>query len=146
MVSITSKLSAKCLDITDGVEQNGAPLQVWTCDAGHPDFKQRWLLRGNEVVHEARSGGPDFCVDIPNNDQTDGSRLQIWQCLGTPQQQWQRTADSRLRIGGQCMDLTDGDFGDGVPVQIWECDGPTPQNQEWVFTPVDSEDMSTIVI
>lgn len=84
LVSISSKKSGKCLDIKDGHEVNGASLQVWSCDPHKPDFKQSWLLRGNEVVHQA-SFGTDFCVDIPDNDQRKGKHLQIWQCGGTPQ-------------------------------------------------------------
>lgn len=137
LVSISSRKSGKCLDLAGGEEKNGAILQVWSCQHTNPDANQRWSRRGNEIVHHSSRGG-ELCVDMTDNNPTDGNHLQVWSCGGTPQQQWVQSGD-KFRVGNACMDLRDGKMSDGAKVQVWNCNSPTPENQQWVITPIGGD-------
>lgn len=129
-VSICSMVRGDlCLDLTDGAEQDGTKLQVWTADPSNPNSNQRWQRRGTEILHHT-ADGRDLCIDIPNNDHSNGNNLQVWTCAGSPQQQWEQDGNA-FRVSNSCMDLTDGITTDGNKIQIWECNGGVNQNQQW---------------
>ncbi|KAJ6451144.1 ricin B lectin domain-containing protein, partial [Mycena sanguinolenta] len=68
----------KCLDVTDGVDENGTKLQIWTCTPG--DTNQQWFSAGQPGTPQIVWAGKNKCVDVTNGDVTNGNVMQIWDC------------------------------------------------------------------
>ncbi|KIJ32587.1 carbohydrate-binding module family 13 protein [Sphaerobolus stellatus SS14] len=69
----------KCLDVTDGVINNGTKLQVWDCNGG---INQQWFPTGTLIRWEGTSLLDPLCIDL--TDGIEGNQLQIWNCAGGP--------------------------------------------------------------
>jgi len=73
-----------CLDVTDGKNTNGNPLQIWTCAKNSSN--QKWTI-GQDLTIQWTGKGK--CVDLTNGSVTAGNRLQLWTCsAGNTNQQW----------------------------------------------------------
>ena len=63
----------KCLDVTNGVDQSGTKLQIFTCGSGN--INQQWQVStGDSGINAVKWAKSNRCVDL-----TDGS-----QSVGTP--------------------------------------------------------------
>ncbi|KAJ7721352.1 ricin B lectin domain-containing protein [Mycena maculata] len=71
-----------CLDVTNGVNEDGTLLQIWSCVEGNTN--QQWLSVGNTL----QWNGTDKCVDLTNGVITDGQPIQIWTCVENDNQFW----------------------------------------------------------
>ncbi|KAJ7054562.1 ricin B lectin domain-containing protein [Mycena amicta] len=85
LVSIISTFSGeKCLDVTNGVQQNGVRVQAWTCNSANPN--QQWKNVGDGSLEWAGTGK---CLDLTNGNTQQGTPIQIWDCSpGNLNQQW----------------------------------------------------------
>ncbi|KAH6871464.1 macrophage activating glycoprotein [Coprinopsis sp. MPI-PUGE-AT-0042] len=76
----------KCLDVTEGVNQDGTKLQIWTCTATG-SINQSWYY--NKWDNNLSWTGRGKCVDLTDGNQADGNRIQIWGCSNkNPNQVW----------------------------------------------------------
>ncbi|KAJ7237422.1 ricin B lectin domain-containing protein [Mycena rebaudengoi] len=62
-----------CWDVKDGVNTNGAKIQVWTCVNGNTN--QRFNHVGGDLGNK--------CVDLTDGSVEDGNQLQIWDCISS---------------------------------------------------------------
>ncbi|KAJ7780111.1 ricin B lectin domain-containing protein [Mycena maculata] len=73
----------KCIDVTNGVNEDGTLLQIWTCVEGNTN--QQWFTVGNTF----QWSGTDKCLDLTDGVITDDNPLQIWTCTGgDSNQEW----------------------------------------------------------
>ncbi|KAF6756835.1 macrofage activating glycoprotein [Ephemerocybe angulata] len=66
----------KCLDVKDGVNQDGSRLQVWTCASENTNQKWNYNKWDNTLEWQ----GKGKCVDLVDGKQDDGTPTQIWSC------------------------------------------------------------------
>ncbi|KAF7341849.1 hypothetical protein MSAN_02040400 [Mycena sanguinolenta] len=93
----------KCIDVTNGVNADGTPLQIWTCVEGSTN--QMWTSISNNTLQWS---GTDKCIDLTNGLITDGNVLQIWTCSENNQnQEWTGTPDPD---NTQTVTLSGGDI------------------------------------
>ncbi|TXT11077.1 hypothetical protein VHUM_01828 [Vanrija humicola] len=106
-----------CVDLKDGVQANGTPLQIWDCDRKNPN--QLWRKDANQMRLFAN---PNLCIDAGVNP-TDGSRVKVWQCYpGLPQQTWVTSGPKKqLKGTNLCLDVTNGNWVNGQQLQVWTC-------------------------
>ncbi|KAH8833145.1 ricin B lectin domain-containing protein [Flagelloscypha sp. PMI_526] len=89
-----------CLDVKGGKNNDGTPLQVWTCTSfsgnTNGDDNRKFdldsgnlLLYGNGREERFVWSGKGKCVDLPKGDTKDGNQLQVWSCSGGPNQNWE---------------------------------------------------------
>ncbi|KAH8833153.1 ricin B lectin domain-containing protein [Flagelloscypha sp. PMI_526] len=90
-----------CLDVQGGRNNDGTPLQVWTCTSfsGNPNGEgnrkfeldsKNLVLYGNGNEERFIWSGKGKCVDLPRGDTKDGNQLQVWGCnpATNPNQRW----------------------------------------------------------
>jgi hypothetical protein len=102
----TLKIGNKCLDVTDGVNQNGVKLQVWTCASGNPN--QQFGHSGGNVLNQPNDiitwlAHPSKCMDLTNGDITNGNQVWAvyyeWQTLNVQQiQLWTCAAGNTNQV------------------------------------------------
>jgi len=78
----------KCLDVTNGNNNSGTKMQIWTC--GTANKNQQWQLttifNGLVNVHLANT---TQCLDLTDGNKGTGTALQIWSCSqNNPNQIW----------------------------------------------------------
>ncbi|KAK1231208.1 hypothetical protein PQX77_005678 [Marasmius sp. AFHP31] len=69
----------KCLDVKDGVNADGAKLQLWTCSPGNTN--QLWISVTDNTWNWA---GTNKCIDLTDGNISDGNQLQLWTCISSP--------------------------------------------------------------
>ncbi|KAJ2918133.1 hypothetical protein MD484_g2246, partial [Candolleomyces efflorescens] len=75
----------KCLDVKDGVNQDGTKLQVWTCSADNANQQWYYSKWDNTVTWT----GKGKCIDVVEGSQADGTLIQVWGCYNkNPNQVW----------------------------------------------------------
>lgn len=74
-----------CLDVTDGVKENGTPLQAWGCYQCNThqvfDFKTPKDTAEGTGNHTIQWSGTGFCLDLTDGNATVGAPVQIWPCV-----------------------------------------------------------------
>ncbi|WOO78987.1 Endo-1,4-beta-xylanase A [Vanrija pseudolonga] len=121
-----------CLDLKDGVQANGTPVQLWQCSTGNRN--QLWDHQ-YDLYTIRPYGRPDLCLDAGTNPQ-DGSKVKVWQCYpGLLQQSWEwfgsrQGFGRKLNGTNLCLDVTDGNFANGTPLQVWKC--YTGSKNQWI--------------
>jgi hypothetical protein len=112
----------KCVDISgDDTGGNGAPVQLWDCQAVAVD--QHWTWTGTALTTLGR------CLDVQGGGTANTTKLQLWDCNGTGAQQWIQQADGSMRNpqSGRCMDSPGGATANGTRLQIYDCNGTAAQ-------------------
>ena len=72
----------KCLDVTDGVVNDGTKLQIWDCVPNSRN--QKWSREGNQFVF-----AKTYCLDVTDGKTDNGTQMQIWTCYSNNiNQQW----------------------------------------------------------
>ncbi|KZV99284.1 ricin B lectin, partial [Exidia glandulosa HHB12029] len=72
----------KCLDVTEGVNEKGTKLQIWSCVAGGSN--QMFTSSANNHIEWLNF---DKCLDVTNGQFKAGTPVQIWQCSTTTKNQ-----------------------------------------------------------
>ncbi len=116
----------KCLDVQGGKDQNGTPVQVYTCN-GSP--AQQWELRGSDDNLSLMNLATYRCLDVDKNSPANGTKIQIWSCNSAPSQTWQTTIRATTSLKntgtGKCLDLHT--FASGNDAQLYTCNGTDAQ-------------------
>jgi len=77
--------NSKCLDVTDGVNNDGTKLQIWSC-ADSSNANQQWFYTTDDRLSWTNHGK---CVDLTDGQMTAGNHIQVWSCSnGNPNQVW----------------------------------------------------------
>ncbi|MGW5651275.1 ricin-type beta-trefoil lectin domain protein [Streptomyces humi] len=71
-----------CLDIANASQDNGATVQLATCNDG---WAQKFNLNSS---HDLVNSVIGKCVDAKDSGTANGTRLQLWDCAGTSNQKW----------------------------------------------------------
>ncbi|KAJ6463477.1 ricin B lectin domain-containing protein [Mycena sanguinolenta] len=78
----------KCMDVTNGENQDGVFLQIWTCVEGSTN--QQFRIGSSEGRSTIEWAGSGKCVDLTNGNSTMGTPIQLWDCDGVNTNQlWQ---------------------------------------------------------
>ncbi|KAK7460690.1 hypothetical protein VKT23_009405 [Stygiomarasmius scandens] len=73
----------KCLDVIDGVEENGTKLQIWTC---YDENTNQQFNAWDDHIAWAHRG---LCLDLIDGNTAGGTFVQIWECSRrNPNQIW----------------------------------------------------------
>lgn len=117
-------LGDRCLDIVDGSNVAGTPVQMWDCYPGSP--QQTWTVRTDGTVRSM-----NLCLDVVDQRTDNGARVQVWTCFAGPNQQWRSRSDGTLinPVSGRCLDVVDNLAANGARLQLWDCFGGP--NQRW---------------
>ncbi len=136
LYGITSKVSAKVLEVTDDSTAAGAKMQQWTnYDAANQQFKVELQSDGYYKITAKHSG---FVLDVPNSSTNNGVQLQQWSDNGTDAQRWEiiDAGDGYYKVisklSGLAMDVRNSSTADGAVVQQYADNGTDAQR--WSFT------------
>lgn len=73
-----------CLDVTDGRNADGTPVQHWTCNGASNSM--RWQPRVDPSTGAwqlvSQVGNRSRCLDVPGASGAEGLQLQIYRCTG----------------------------------------------------------------
>ena len=140
---IINDLSGRCLDVTNGSDADGAPIQIWSCFNPVPG-NQDWLIlnKGNNT-YEVTGVGSGKCLDVTGGGTGDGVQVEQWDCNGGLNQTWLlRPSDSQPFFyqlialnSGKCLDVTGAATGNGARLQQWTCSNAQPTQQLFEFAP-----------
>jgi len=139
----------KCLDVTNGVDQSGTKLQIFTCANGNTN--QKWQATGNDqsTFETVQWVGSTRCVDLTGGSQSPGTPLQIWTCIdGNTHQRWvpqygspsPPSSDATIRFHTPLQPPSAPELcitnegGNNDPVLLSECDPHVQPNLNWMYT------------
>jgi glucoamylase len=114
--------SGKCIDDAAASTNNGAAIQIWTCNGTNA---QSWTWSSGAGTLRIL----DKCIDVTGGATANGTKIQLWDCNGTGAQQWRWRQQSLLMNpqSGRCLDVTGGGTGNGTRLQLWDCNDTAAQ-------------------
>jgi glucoamylase len=112
----------KCVDDAGASTNNGAAIQIWTCNG---TSAQGWGWSSGDGTLRVL----DKCMDATGGGTSNGTPIQLWGCNGTGAQEWRWRQQSRLvnPQSGRCLDVTSGGTSDATRLQIWDCNDTAAQ-------------------
>ncbi|WP_239159778.1 RICIN domain-containing protein [Winogradskya humida] len=113
----------KCVDVTNGSDANGTPVQIWDCNNS---AQQQWTIGADGTI---RALGK--CLDVTGQGTANRTPIQLWDCNGSGGQAWVIESRSHLRNpqSGRYLDVPGGYSANGAGLQIYE--GNTNPWQVW---------------
>jgi hypothetical protein len=114
----------KCIDVVNGINEDGTPLQIWTCAEGNTN--QLWIALTDSTFQWS---GTDKCIDLTNGLINDGNVIQVWTCssgdsnqmwVGAPNPGSAQTVPVAATGGGPYCIAAASD-SDGAEVALVEC-------------------------
>jgi hypothetical protein len=127
--TLVNPVSGRCLDVTGNSSNDGAQVEIWTCNGGS---NQKWTsTAANEL--QVTVNGVTKCLDAYGGGTTDGTKLIIWTCHGGTNQKWNLNSDNTITgvQSGECMDIFGNGTADGTVVELWSCKAAGDNNQRW---------------
>ncbi|KIJ23779.1 carbohydrate-binding module family 13 protein [Sphaerobolus stellatus SS14] len=138
----------RCLDLTDGILDNGNQLQIWDCNQMNNNPNQQWTSAPladpvSEIVNTG-TGESSLCMAADSSDNgapvfaapcSDTTSRKVW---FNPQPGNGNSGSYRLAFGDdgagpvKCLDVTDGVDAPGTRLQLWDCTGGP--NQQFLPT------------
>ena len=108
--------TGKCIDDAGANANNGAAIQIWTCNGTNA---QSWAW--DSVDGTLRVFGK--CMDVAGGGVANGTQVELWDCNGTGAQEWRWRKQNRLinPQSGRCLEVTGGGASDGTQLQLWDC-------------------------
>lgn len=120
--------TGRCLDVSNGSTNNGAPMQMWACNGLR---QQQW---GSQADTRAiYSLGTSMVLDAAGYGTSNGTPLQLWSESSTTNQAWTFTHASLVTNGGRVVDSIGFGTANGSLFQLYD-DGGT-SNQRFTFDP-----------
>jgi beta-glucanase (GH16 family) len=121
--SIIGAGSNRCIDIPGANAVDGAPLQLWDCNA---TVAQQWTFAGDGTVQAMGK-----CMDVAWGSTANGAVVQLVGCNGNAAQKFVLTAAGDLvnPQANKCVDVQNGGTANGSRLQTWDCTGAS--NQKW---------------
>ncbi len=121
--ALVSNWNNKCVDVPDGIFNDGVPVQMWGCNQS---AAQRWT-----AVNGTLQTSNNKCLDVAWGSTANGAAIQIVGCSGNPAQQWVLSAAGDLvnPQANKCIDIADWNGNDRARLQLWDCAGTL--NQKW---------------
>ena len=114
--------SGKCIDDAGASANNGAAIQIWTCNGTNA---QSWTWNSGDGTLRALGK----CMDVTGGGVANGTQIQLWDCNGTGAQEWRWRKQNRLvnPQSGRCLEVTGGGAGDGTRLRLWDCNDTAAQ-------------------
>ena len=114
--------SGKCIDDAGASANNGAAIQIWTCNGTNA---QSWTWNSGDGTLRALGK----CMDVTGGGGANGTQIQLWDCNGTGAQEWRWRKQNRLvnPQSGRCLAVTGGGTSDGTRLQLWDCNDTAAQ-------------------
>jgi hypothetical protein len=128
--------SGKCLDVPNGVAENGQYLQQWDCDnsdAPNQNFEFK-PVAGQSQTYLIKHVQSDFCLDLANGSDANGTAVQLYNCSAeNPNQHWQLrsipnaaktfqlVAQTTLTGNTLCLDVAGVSTKNGAQLQGYAC-------------------------
>jgi glucoamylase len=108
--------AGKCVDDAGASTDNGAAIQLFTCNG---TGAQSWAWNSGDGTLRVLNK----CMDVTGGATASGTPLQLWDCNGTGAQEWRWRQQSRLvnPQSGHCLDVTGAGGADGTRLQISDC-------------------------
>ncbi|MFG2179995.1 RICIN domain-containing protein [Streptomyces abikoensis] len=141
VVTLQLAASGKCLEINNGVKDNGVKAQQYTCNG---DDAQQWrMVPAAGSSYELRSVPSGKCLEVQNSGTKAGDDVQQWSCHGGANTRWQAVLvdhDKKLfqlrpqHVQDRCLDIPKGSKENNVKAQQWYCN--QTDAQLWKITPV----------
>lgn len=118
--------AGKCLDVQSASKDNGAPVQVYTCNG---TAAQKWTAYQDDRGLHLSNLNSQKCLDVKSGGAANGTGIQQWTCNGSPAQSWDASLAGTTQLkntgSGRCLDLHQ--FTDGYDAWLWDCNGTNPQ-------------------
>jgi Glycosyl hydrolases family 18/Ricin-type beta-trefoil lectin domain len=127
-------LLSKCTDVSNNSPNDGANVQLWTCNGSSA---QNWVA--NDVgggYFTLQHQGTNECLnrDTSANNSNGGGNVQQWTCQwsGSAEYHWSFQASNNYQrivnqFDGRCLDVSGSGTGDGTNIQTWGCNGTNAQ-------------------
>lgn len=79
--TFVNRFSGMCVDVRNGVNADGTPLQQWACTG---TTSMKWTVSPNSFtgVHQIKSQVGGRCMDVRAGSSADGATVQIYHCTG----------------------------------------------------------------
>jgi len=77
--------SNMCLDVAQGLAENGNRIQIWRCKEGHPNMQFIMPTDGRGKIQWAGVEHPKMCLDVTQGYSAPGTPIQLWECQPGPQ-------------------------------------------------------------
>ena len=117
--------SAKCLDDPGSKTANGTLIDVWTCEAGHPN--ESWTRVQDGTIRVLGK-----CLDVVGESKSNGAKLQLWTCSsGDGAQQWESGTGGQLinPQSGKCIYVPGTSPANGTQLELNSC--ANVANEHW---------------
>ena len=106
-----------CLELRNGSDANGTPIQIWACTIDNAN--QKFGLLGSQIRTRFKclTGGA-----------SNGDPVVLASCNGSVTQNWTRTAQGELRgANNRCLDVPTSQFVNGTALQMYNCNNTAAQ-------------------
>ncbi len=133
---IVSRATAKCIDLENAGNTDGANIRQWTCNAGAGQLWDFLDAGNNEMVIVARASSSRV-MDVAGASNRDGANVSQYAWSGGTNQRWrlEPTTSGFFKLvsvnSNKCLDLSmdNGGRQDGANILQWTCHGM--DNQQW---------------
>jgi hypothetical protein len=138
VLSIRSKHSGRCLDLSGWNTSNGADLQQYDCSGSNAQkFRFQADGKGAFAIVNVLA---NKCVSAKEFTMDNGGRVHSWDCYGNADQKYRLRPTSFpgawslvFEHSGKCLDVSGQSFDNGALVQQWSCSNQG--NQAWELIP-----------
>ncbi len=123
-------IGGKCLDIPNGVTEDGVLLQLWACNSADA---QRWSTAPSPNDPNARRiVARGKCMDVTQSGTADGTSVWLFSCNRGAAQDWVPQANGTLinPIANKCLSANNSSGADGTKIMIATCNASQSQ-QIW---------------
>jgi hypothetical protein len=130
--------SGKCVDVSGAGVQDGANVQLWTCN--HSNAQRFVVTNVSGNIYEFKNANSERCMDVAGASTADGANVQQWQCYGNGAQRYYVTDKGGGHFelkninSNKCVDVGGWGTTDGTNIIQWGCSGGT--NQQYSLLPV----------
>ncbi|MFF3608319.1 RICIN domain-containing protein [Streptomyces sp. NPDC002463] len=124
----TVTIGGKCLDDADFHTENGAVVQLFTCN-GSAAQSWTWQEDGRVTLTVA---GQTKCLDVTGGSNANGALVQLYDCSGADRQKFKYLPDGTIYAAksGKCLAVQGGATADNARVGLAPCD-PAQATQKW---------------
>jgi glucose/arabinose dehydrogenase len=122
---LVGSASQRCLDVSEGSQQPGAPAIILDCHGG---ANQKWELT---AAGELRTFDGARCLDVRGQSTQPQAIVQSYTCNGGPNQKWTMKPDQTIASvqSGLCLTVQGAGAANGTGIDMWRCEGSP--HQRW---------------
>lgn len=145
---ITSKLSNKAMEVSNGGQNNGDLIQQWDyVNVSH----QQWVLEEvDNGYYKIINKESNRVVDVKDVATHNGATIHQWEYVGGDSQKWSIQQDGegyytiKSKHTGKVLDIAGISLNNGAKLQLW--DDVNGDNQKWALTKIsNNEEVSDFI-